>query len=32
MQDVIFVETMAHFDSERTPERVVHAKGAGVCY
>jgi len=29
MQDVVFLDTMAHFDRERIPERVVHAKGAG---
>jgi len=29
LQDVIFLETMASFDRERIPERVVHAKGAG---
>lgn len=31
MQDVVFLDTMAHFDRERIPERVVHAKGAGGC-
>ena len=31
MQDVVFLDTMAHFDRERIPERVVHAKGAGEC-
>ncbi|MCB9481207.1 MAG: catalase [Desulfobacteraceae bacterium] len=30
IQDVHFVEKMAHFDRERIPERVVHAKGAGA--
>ena len=25
------VEKLAHFDRERIPERVVHAKGAGAC-
>ncbi|XP_018115748.1 catalase [Xenopus laevis] len=30
MQDVVFTEEMAHFDRERIPERVVHAKGAGA--
>lgn len=30
MQDVHFLEKMAHFDRERIPERVVHAKGAGA--
>ena len=29
LQDVQFIEKMAHFDRERIPERVVHAKGAG---
>lgn len=28
--DVNFVEKMAHFDRERIPERVVHAKGSGA--
>ena len=28
LQDVHFIEKMAHFDRERTPERGVHAKGA----
>ncbi len=37
MQDVQFIDKLAHFDRERIPERVVHAKGAGaygefVCY
>ena len=30
MQDVYLVEKLAHFDRERIPERVVHAKGAGA--
>ncbi|MFD1718090.1 catalase [Georgenia deserti] len=30
LHDVHFVEQMAHFDRERVPERVVHAKGAGA--
>jgi catalase len=30
LQDVNFIEKMAHFDRERIPERVVHAKGAGA--
>lgn len=30
MQDVVYMEEMAHFDRERIPERVVHAKGAGA--
>ena len=29
MQDVMYMDEMAHFDRERIPERVVHAKGAG---
>lgn len=32
MQDVVFLDTMSHFDRERIPERVVHAKGAGKCW
>ena len=30
LQDVQLVEKLAHFDRERIPERVVHAKGAGA--
>lgn len=30
LQDVVFLDTLAHFDRERIPERVVHAKGAGA--
>ncbi len=30
LQDYFFLEKMAHFDRERIPERVVHAKGAGA--
>ncbi|MGA7876677.1 MAG: catalase, partial [Desulfoferrobacter sp.] len=30
MQDVHLFEKMTHFDRERIPERVVHAKGAGA--
>ncbi|CAG2110185.1 unnamed protein product [Medioppia subpectinata] len=30
IQDVQFMEELAHFDRERIPERVVHAKGAGA--
>ena len=30
LQDYFFIEKMAHFDRERIPERVVHAKGAGA--
>lgn len=30
LQDVHFLDELAHFDRERIPERVVHAKGAGA--
>jgi catalase len=30
LQDVALVDKIAHFDRERIPERVVHAKGAGA--
>src|SRR5215468_6271331 len=30
MQDYLLVEKMAHFNRERIPERVVHAKGSGA--
>jgi catalase len=30
LQDTNLVEHLAHFDRERIPERVVHAKGAGA--
>ena len=30
LQDVQLIEKIAHFDRERIPERVVHAKGAGA--
>jgi catalase len=30
MQDMHLLERLAHFDRERIPERVVHAKGAGA--
>ena len=30
MQDFQLIEKMAHFNRERVPERVVHAKGAGA--
>lgn len=30
LQDYLLVEKLAHFDRERIPERVVHAKGAGA--
>ncbi|WP_312420007.1 catalase [Anaerospora hongkongensis] len=29
-EDIIFLEKIAHFDRERIPERVLHAKGAGA--
>ena len=29
LQDFVFLDEMSHFDRERIPERVVHAKGAG---
>lgn len=31
MQDFYLIEKMAHFNRERIPERVVHAKGSGAC-
>lgn len=30
MQDYLLLEKMAHFNRERIPERVVHAKGSGA--
>ncbi|KAI9454209.1 catalase [Russula earlei] len=30
LQDFHHIDTIAHFDRERIPERVVHAKGAGA--
>ncbi|KAK9759890.1 hypothetical protein K7432_016623, partial [Basidiobolus ranarum] len=30
IQDFHYVEKLAHFNRERIPERVVHAKGAGA--
>src|SRR5690606_16885216 len=30
MQDVLLLEQMQHFNRERIPERVVHAKGSGA--
>ncbi len=30
MEDIHLLEKLAHFDRERIPERVVHAKGAGA--
>lgn len=29
IQDFVFTDEMAHFNRERIPERVVHAKGGG---
>ena len=29
LQDANYIDALAHFDRERIPERVVHAKGAG---
>lgn len=29
-EDTTWLEEMTHFNRERTPERVVHAKGAGA--
>ena len=29
LQDFVYLDEMAHFDRERIPERVVHAKGGG---
>lgn len=30
LQDIHLIEKLAHFDRERIPERVVHAKGSGA--
>ena len=30
LQDFHMIDLLAHFDRERIPERVVHAKGAGA--
>lgn len=30
LEDIYLVEKLAHFDRERIPERIVHAKGAGA--
>src|SRR3990170_1996757 len=30
LQDVHLIEKLAHFNRERIPERIVHAKGAGA--
>ena len=32
LQDFVYLDEMAHFDRERIPERVVHAKGAGEYF
>lgn len=31
LKDHVFQDEMAHFDRERIPERVVHAKGGGMA-
>ena len=30
LKDITYIDEIAHFDRERIPERVVHAKGAGA--
>lgn len=30
--DQVLIDETAHFDRERIPERVVHAKGSGIIY
>lgn len=30
LEDLVYLDELAHFDRERIPERVVHAKGAGA--
>ncbi len=30
IEDYVLIEKLAHFDRERVPERVVHARGAGA--
>ena len=30
LEDFIFREKMTHFDHERIPERIVHARGSGA--
>lgn len=30
LEDTVFLEKISHFDRERIPERVLHAKGAGA--
>lgn len=32
LQDFTLIDKLAHFDRERIPERVVHAKGSGGKY
>ena len=32
LQDHVLIDETAHFDRERIPERVVHAKGAGRLF
>ncbi len=32
MEDFIFREKITHFDHERIPERVVHARGSGAQF
>ena len=32
LQDTVYQDEIAHFDRERIPERVVHAKGAGKTH
>ena len=31
-QDFVFMDEMAHFNHERIPERIVHAKGSGQSF
>lgn len=30
LQDANYIDVISNFDRERIPERVVHAKGAGI--
>lgn len=30
MQDIVYMDEISHFNRERIPERVVHAKGGGA--
>lgn len=32
LQDHVYLDETAHFDRERIPERVVHAKGSGMKF